>query len=798
MANPVFGHAADRATRDGDLKVVSFPSPTEVLIATKAGTFNLRLGQTLGKWTFMGATAAQQRYAVLEDFENQDGHIIYVDNNGKRLDFSKSAESFRVDGSRLFNGHKPSEIEANAKDILKEEILSGAGDPTYDRVANVFRPIQGPLAEIPHGMDDTTVGIAATPNTADKIFFFAGGETLSIKPKIFSPAIADIIKEGMTREGLVGGYLPAYRFVYPEPSGAWTELIAFAPFKIVNGNDRFQPVWYRVSRIENGALKWSRYFDSFPPFQAKSAIGDGVKDGEPFFTDFLSFHEKWDQILDRGMKVSLPDDRVANMARFTLIVSIMTRIGDYPKYGLPGENSYPGYGQSSHDGFPDTFTVQAAAMVEWGLLDEAGRYIDNYFSKFVRDDGSILYRGPETGQYGRMLAVLAQYANAGGDSTILLRNRAHIEAVGNLLLTLRANAEKLPRENPAYGLLAGRSEADSVFVSDPSRYNQPYFGNSAEAIRGFHDLGLVWEQLGQANGDSGMTSLGRQLVREADGLRADLAASIAKSVLSVDGEKVLPSIAGVALPDDMAVKKDSNDPQAFGVRAFMEMLASGVLDRGTVDLIRQNLSSRHGSLLGMPGIHWGRGDFQDSFGGILSYDYGYSLVQTDDVREALLFLFGEMAHLYTRGTWIAGEERNPDTSSWSGYSVAAELTVPLMVRWLTIFEDPQVDALWLARGTPTAWLADGKTIGITGAPTRWGKVSYVIHSRMSRHQIDATVLLPAAGIKAATHLRLRTEPFLRMKSVKLNGRPWSKFDPVKQVVDLPAGVGGNIDIKVSY
>ena len=76
-------------------------------------------------------------------------------------------------------------------------------------------------------------------------------------------------------------------------------------------------------------------------------------------------------------------------------------------------------------------------MLDWGLVDRAGHYIDNYFGEFVRDDGSILYRGPEHREYGGMLTVVAQYVNLGGDIEVLLKRRSRIDGVTNLLLTLR-------------------------------------------------------------------------------------------------------------------------------------------------------------------------------------------------------------------------------------------------------------------------------------------------------------------------------------------------------------------------
>src|SRR6185295_14188501 len=176
-------------------------------------------------------------------------------------------------------------------------------------------------------------------------------------------------------------------------------------------------------------------------------------DPKLFYADILQLNSGWNQMLGQAMKIDVPDQRLLNMSRFALIKEMMTRVGDFPKYGAVDKD----YAGSEHDGFPDTFTVDTTAMLEWGLVAEAGRHIETYFGKFVRDDGSLLYRGPETGQYGRMLTVVAQYINYGGAPQVLLRQRSRIDGVTKLLLGLREKAKALPSGDPAYGMLAGWS-----------------------------------------------------------------------------------------------------------------------------------------------------------------------------------------------------------------------------------------------------------------------------------------------------------------------------------------------------
>lgn len=161
-------------------------------------------------------------------------------------------------------------------------------------------------------------------------------------------------------------------------------MLAFAPFRISHSNDRIQPVWYRIADVENGTLKSIRYVDSYHPFPPRLEY-----DSKLFYQDLANLKSDWGAKLSSAMRIDVPDERLEYMARFSLIRAIMTRIGNYPKYGVFDKD----YGGSEHDGFPDTFPVETAAMLSWGLINRAGHYIDNYFGKFVRDDGSILYRG---------------------------------------------------------------------------------------------------------------------------------------------------------------------------------------------------------------------------------------------------------------------------------------------------------------------------------------------------------------------------------------------------------------------
>jgi hypothetical protein len=715
--------------------------------------------------------------AVFEDFTQPSGSLLFVDEGGVKVALPKTLEPTWAESKGLYHGHSLEEVLQSESDLLGEEMLAHGADPEYSNVAACFPPISKMYV----------YSFVGTHECLEKVGVFYGGATPNFDPAAYVPAIRKIRDQGRVLDGLVGGWLPALRFVYPEQPGDWSELVIYAPMRVENGNQRVQPVWYRVSRIENNQLRWVRYFDSYHPFPPRGEMA-----AESFYEELLSMRAGWNQALAQGMQIEVPDQRLADLARHSLVRQMMTRVGAFPKYGVFDR----GYGGSEHDGFPDTFTVDTAAMLAWGLFDLARQYIENYFTYFVRDDGSILYRGPETGQYGRMLTVAAQYANYTGDDALLLRHRHRLDAVANLLLAMRAKALLLPAEDPARGIIAGWSEADSCLDPDPPRYMEPYLSNNTEAARGFEDLGAVWEKIGAREHQSELAAWGRKLRREARLMEQDTQKAIQRSLLTNTEPACLPAIAGVRQPFHIAVARDKLDPQFRSYRAYMEMLYSGNLTRQQVETIVKYRAARHDIVLGMPTVY---GYDTHEWGGFLSYGHGYGLMQYDMTREYLLLLYSLMAHQYTRGTWTAPETRNFDPKQYAApYCSPAQMTVPLLTRWMLLFEEPQSDVLWLAKGTPRAWLEDGRTIAVSNAPTRWGPVRFALHSHLGNGRIDVTVFLPDRPRGARVKLRLRVPAGHPIRSAQVNGKTWDQFDAAEETVTLPPRTQGRVNLTVNY
>ncbi len=107
------------------------------------------------------------------------------------------------------------------------------------------------------------------------------------------------------------------------------------------------------------------------------------------------------------------------------------------------------------------------------------------------------------------------------------------------------------------------------------------------------------------------------------------------------------------------------------------------------------------------------------------------------------------------------------------------------------------DQLWLARGTPRAWLEQGKKILVKNSPTHFGTAAYEIVSDVEHGKIAATVEMPSRIPPQSVWLRFRHPKAAPIQSVTVNGKVWTDFDRDKEVIRL-VQMQGTVTVEATY
>jgi hypothetical protein len=169
----------------------------------------------------------------------------------------------------------------------------------------------------------------------------------------------------------------------------------------------------------------------------------------------------------------------------------------------------------------------------------------------------------------------------------------------------------------------------------------------------------------------------------------------------------------------------------------------------------------------------------------------------DDVPCFLRSLFNKAAK-YTRMTGGPAEYFNMGEHGRGGKDGEKSHTKAVFlsnVRNMLVMEIG--DALWLARATPRAWLEQGKKISVKNAPTYFGTVAYEIVSDADHGKISATVEMPSRQAPKEVVLRFRHPKAAPMKSVTVNGKPWTEFNKDKETIALK-GLAGTVAVTAQY
>ncbi|HET8611261.1 MAG TPA: hypothetical protein VFL92_00675 [Sphingomonas sp.] len=694
-----------------------------------------------------------EQWTVWEDLRDPDGPIRFVSSRGA-LSLDKRTEAMFATADPPYLGLKLRDVALAEADLLADRLLAGGGDPDPEQVRAAAPPSASSFEPDKIGARLPWTAFVGTRQAEDTMPVYPNGRTRTFRPEQHFPELSGDDMAAKRREGLLGGWLPAIHKIIPRPAGGYWDLIVFADTDIDN---RFiVETWHRTLRIEQGRIVEAAYGYSYADYPPRREPPEPAA----FYRALLRFARYWHGELAQGARATLPDPTWADMARHAFAKELIVRPGGvWPKYGAVDRDYYG----SEYDGFQDSFTSSLYANLLWGRFDQARAVLDQYFTDFVLPNGLVDMRGPETAQFGLTLALLARYMRLSGDAATLIRHRDKIAATAALLAELHEQSLKLPAGDRGHGLIHGWNESDSCLHPDPTLWWKPYWANSAFAVRGWREIAAVWPAIGgeraqAADWSARADRLGKRLV---EAMRANIRRDLKPPYIG--------PLPGVTETFREALSHGRPSEQGWPHRAYAELLQAGVLPADMEALVVDCLRGHGGTTIGVvANIGRPRPTGRDILG-FISYGYAEALLRLDRIEDYLLFLYSHRFHAHTPGSWVAGEVSGID-GDLALFCIPAQLTIPMLVRWMLVYEEADAERLHLARAVPTRWIESGETVGIEAAPTRWGPVSFTMRAGQGGAAIEGEAHLPPRA-PGETLLRIRLPKGRRIASASIDGKP---------------------------
>ena len=723
-------------------------------------------------------------WKAYEDLRTRDGVITFVSSQGRVRRLEKSAEPSFTDVEPPYLGLSLDDIGVRGADLLADRLLAGAGDPDPERVKSAAPLLESKITtregwgeRLPW---NTFVG---TKECFDTMPVTPRGSTRTYHPE---QHFAELNGKAALRryEGLIGGWMPAVRKIFPLADGAYIEVVVFGD---VEAKDKFiVQTWHRTTKIENRKMTSVFYGYSYPAFPPSRV----EPQGEEFYRGLLVFAEYWEKQLGDFASTALPDISWIHMSKHAFAKELMVRPGGvYPKYGAVDRDYYG----SEYDGFQDVFTSAVYTNLEWGRFTAARSIIDNYFSDFVDAKGNVNMRGPETAQYGLTLSLLGRYFQYTKDSDLLLKHQAKIEATGEILSQLHEESLKLPHDDPGHGLIHGWSESDSALHPKPMTWWLPYYSNSAFAARGFKDMNRAWTDIYRQKASAGLEKRVEEWSQRSKILQARLVAAISENARTDMTPAYIGPYAGAPGKFRETFKEGQVPVQLWAHRPYAELLQADMLPDDLANLVIDCMRGYGATTMGVvanvgPAVPKSRAIL-----GFISYGYAQMLLRLDRIEEYLLFLYAHRYHDHNPGSWTAGEVSGLEGDS-SLFCIPAQQTIPLLVRWMLVLENYDEEKLYLGKGLPREWVGSGKEISIEGAPTRWGRVNFKMTANRVAKSVTASVRLAKGDAPGEVHVKLRLPVENKLTAVTVNGQPGKLGGRHQDSVIVTVGKDRDFDI----
>ena len=500
----------------------------------------------------------------------------------------------------------------------------------------------------------------------------------------------------------------------------------------------------------------------------------------PYEGDFIRY---WKAVGQTGMQIQIPDKLLSDIIETSRIRCIVDARNEDDEKRIA-----PWIAEIHYGPLESEANTLIRGMALMGHRDYVERSLD-YFIHLYNPAG-YLTTGYTVVGTGWHLWTLGEAFALNPDRAWLKRHAADVARVCRWVITQRRKTMKLDvlgQKPPQYGLVP------PGVIADWNAY-QYYFYSNGTYCAGLEAAGKALESIGYPGAAA--------FVKEAAAYRQDIvrayrwAQARTPAVELQDGTWVPGQPSQIHCPGPLSEYYPGDD----GSRSWCYDV-----EVGPHNLIQQGILSPDGTDSKEMADHleddmflregWGdypaaetRKDWFDLGGFAKVQPYYARLAEVyamrDDVKPFIRSYFNAIAAMVDPANLTLWEHFDhmgaPDKTHETGVFLQ-------QTRFMFVKERDR--ELWLAPMVTNNWMKDGMVVSIQQAPTFFGEAGYRIESHIAKGHIDAVVTPPTRTLPSEIVLRLRHPDGKRMKSVTVNGKPWPRFDPAREIVMLPADRG---------
>ncbi|MDX9975417.1 MAG: hypothetical protein RBU21_20690 [FCB group bacterium] len=449
----------------------------------------------------------------------------------------------------------------------------------------------------------------------------------------------------------------------------------------------------------------------------------------------------WDRALEPGMKWTTPEPRLNDVYKH-LILSCLGNLRKNPErpwhepYQSPAWTGVwpwecahmlvPMAAIGYHRELEPTyrfFTERQSGIGQYGepgrkpegeTVSAHGCYTGNFLLRWTCETGSVLWA----------MAAKYQYSQ---DVDWLKANRETVLAAWDWIQGERARTRRFDDSGEKaayYGLLPkGR-------VHDWEGWHYHFFSD-VFTWKGMDEMANAFATAGLPDAE--------RLREEADEYRACILEAIHKS------EYIDPAT-GLPFVPNMVATQEGEKGGLWWADGPACMFATGLLDARTDERFNHMfayLEKTWGTLIGLTNrmdepAELGR---RNPFWYVNCSERGYfqNLLARDETEKALLILYSNLAYGLSQDCYQTVERIHVGDANYSPFQPNASGNGRLLDMFKRmVIDDQDEGTLWLLRGCPRRWFAEGQSVVVEDAPTRYGKMALRTSATANAITVDVT------------------------------------------------------------